>query len=227
MKSATELLEAYLTMSEHQGVRGSVAEDGVLELPWVKAHAQGPIAVEQLLTNLLAKIPDFRFKTPTYSSKPPTRWRRNTKSRLWSSIPASSTSRRTAACYSPQTARSSYSVRTLDTLAASKAFSKTEPCRIANPGCVCRCAFRRTRLFAQSTPYPTVTDQRLQHPEGRRLADVPADIHGSGFSPLTQITPQQRREAVARLVAQLRIRSRPNETTPIVNRAGCSSPHPQ
>ena len=72
MKSATELLEAYLNNVRTPRVSAAqFAEDGVLELPWVKAHAQGPIAVEQLLTNLLAKIPDFRFKTPTYFIQTP------------------------------------------------------------------------------------------------------------------------------------------------------------
>jgi hypothetical protein len=43
MKSATELLEAYLDNVRTPKVSASqFAEDGVLELPWVKAHAGGP-----------------------------------------------------------------------------------------------------------------------------------------------------------------------------------------
>ena len=72
MKSATELLETYLNNVRTPKVSASqFAEDGVLELPWVKAHAQGPAAVEKLLTGLLAKIPDFRFKSPTYFIQTP------------------------------------------------------------------------------------------------------------------------------------------------------------
>src|SRR5580700_8156062 len=67
MKSASELLEAYLNNVATPKVSASqFAEDGVLELPWVNAHAQGPAAVARLLTALLAKVPDFRFKNLTY-----------------------------------------------------------------------------------------------------------------------------------------------------------------
>jgi ketosteroid isomerase-like protein len=67
MKSASELLEAYLNNVGTPKVSAAqFAEDGVLELPWVTAHAQGPAAVEKLLTGLLAKVPDFRFKNLTY-----------------------------------------------------------------------------------------------------------------------------------------------------------------
>src|SRR6202008_39698 len=72
MKSATELLEAYLDNVRTPKVSAAqFAEDGVLELPWVKAQAQGPAAVEKLLTGLLAKIPDFRFKNLTYFIQTP------------------------------------------------------------------------------------------------------------------------------------------------------------
>jgi ketosteroid isomerase-like protein len=72
MKSATELLEAYLNNVRTPKVSASqFAEDGVLELPWVKAYAQGPAAVEKLLAGLLAKIPDFRFKNLTYFIQTP------------------------------------------------------------------------------------------------------------------------------------------------------------
>lgn len=72
MKTATELLEAYLNNIATPKVSASqFAEDGVLELPWVKAHAQGPAAVENLIRGLLAKIPDFRFKNLTYFIQTP------------------------------------------------------------------------------------------------------------------------------------------------------------
>ena len=67
MKSATELLEGYLNNIATPKVSASqFAEDGVLELPWVNAHAQGPVAIEKLIAGILAKVPDFRFKKPTY-----------------------------------------------------------------------------------------------------------------------------------------------------------------
>jgi len=72
MKSATELLEAYLNNVGTPKISASqFAEDGVLELPWVKAHAQGPAAVEKLLTGMLVKVPDFRFKNLTYFIQTP------------------------------------------------------------------------------------------------------------------------------------------------------------
>jgi ketosteroid isomerase-like protein len=72
MKSATELLEAYLNNIRTPKVSASqFAEDGVLELPWVQAHAQGPAAVEKLIAGLLARIPDFRFKNLTYYIQTP------------------------------------------------------------------------------------------------------------------------------------------------------------
>ena len=74
MKTATELLEAYLNNVRTPKVSASqFAEDGVLELPWVKAHAKGPAAVEQLLAGMLAKVPDFRFKNLTYFIQTPDR----------------------------------------------------------------------------------------------------------------------------------------------------------
>jgi ketosteroid isomerase-like protein len=72
MKSASELLEAYLNNVATPRVSASqFAEDGVLELPWVKTHARGPAEVEQLLVGLLAKVPDFRFKNLTYFIRTP------------------------------------------------------------------------------------------------------------------------------------------------------------
>ena len=72
MKSASELLEAYLNNVRTPKVSASqFAEDGVLELPWVNAHAQGPAEVEKLLTGMLAKVPDFGFKNLTYFIQTP------------------------------------------------------------------------------------------------------------------------------------------------------------
>src|ERR1700751_1486627 len=72
MKSASELLEAYLNNVATPKVSASqFAEDGVLELPWVKAYARGPAEVEKLLGGLLAKVPDFRFKNLTYFIQTP------------------------------------------------------------------------------------------------------------------------------------------------------------
>jgi ketosteroid isomerase-like protein len=72
MKSASELLETYLNNVATPKVSAAqFAEDGVLELPWVKAHAQGPAEVERLLTGMIAKVPDFRFKNLTYFIQTP------------------------------------------------------------------------------------------------------------------------------------------------------------
>src|SRR5258706_4735079 len=72
MGPPTELLEPYWNTVRTPKVSASqFAEDGVLELPWVKAHAQGPAAVEKLLVGMLAKIPDFRFKNLTYFIQTP------------------------------------------------------------------------------------------------------------------------------------------------------------
>jgi ketosteroid isomerase-like protein len=66
MKSVSELLEAYLNnVSTPAAFASQFTEDGVLELPWVHARAQGPAAVEKLLTGILGNAPDFRFKNLT------------------------------------------------------------------------------------------------------------------------------------------------------------------
>src|SRR5579863_899362 len=72
MKSASELLETYLNNVSTPNISAAqFAEDGVLELPWVNAHAQGPAAVERLLAGVLAKVPDFRFKNLRYFIQTP------------------------------------------------------------------------------------------------------------------------------------------------------------
>ena len=72
MKTATELLEAYLNNVRTPKVSASqFAEDGVLELPRVQVHAQGPDAVEKVITNIRTKVPDFGFKNLTYYIQTP------------------------------------------------------------------------------------------------------------------------------------------------------------
>ena len=63
MKTALELLQSYQDNIRTPAADAALfAEDGVLELPTVKAHAQGRAAIEQLISGILAKVPDFRFK---------------------------------------------------------------------------------------------------------------------------------------------------------------------
>jgi len=63
MKSALELLQSYLDNIRTPAASAALfAEDGVLELPTVQARARGAAAVEALISGLLAKVPDFRFK---------------------------------------------------------------------------------------------------------------------------------------------------------------------
>lgn len=72
MKSASELLEAYLNnVSTPKVSAAQFADDGVLELPSIHVRAQGPAAVEKLLTDMLANVPDFRFKNLTYFIQTP------------------------------------------------------------------------------------------------------------------------------------------------------------
>lgn len=61
--TATELLRAYLDSIRTPSTAAALfADDGVLELPWIQVRAQGPEAIGQLVTGLLAKVPDFAFK---------------------------------------------------------------------------------------------------------------------------------------------------------------------
>ncbi len=63
MKTALELLQSYQDKIQTPAAAAALfAEDGVLELPTVKAHAQGHATIEKLISGLLAKVPDFRFK---------------------------------------------------------------------------------------------------------------------------------------------------------------------
>src|SRR5688500_17816802 len=60
MKTAPELLRDYLKfIPEPQKAAALFAEDGVVELPYVNARAQGPGEIEAFLTNVLQQIPDF------------------------------------------------------------------------------------------------------------------------------------------------------------------------
>jgi len=63
MKDATELLTAYLSKIQDPAAAAALfAADGVIELPWVNARAEGPAAIEKFLAGLLVKVPDFRFQ---------------------------------------------------------------------------------------------------------------------------------------------------------------------
>ena len=63
MKTAKELLEAYLSQIQDPAAAAALfADDGVLELPTVNARAEGPAQIEKFISGLLAKVPDFRFK---------------------------------------------------------------------------------------------------------------------------------------------------------------------
>lgn len=63
MKTAQELLQAYQdNIQAPMEAAALFAEDGVLEIPTVNVHAQGPAAIGQQIADLLVKIPDFRFK---------------------------------------------------------------------------------------------------------------------------------------------------------------------
>lgn len=72
MKTATELLEAYLNdIGTPRNIAPLFADDGVLELPWINLHVQGPAEIEKMIAGLLARMPDFRFKNLTYFIQTP------------------------------------------------------------------------------------------------------------------------------------------------------------
>ena len=125
MKSATELLEAYLNNVRKPKISASqFAEDGVLELPWVKAHAQGPAAVEKLLTGLLAKVPDLRFKNLTYFIQTPDKVAAEYQVEAKVLSTEKIYKQTYAGVLHAQNGKIKLLHETLDTLAASKAFSK-------------------------------------------------------------------------------------------------------
>ena len=63
MQTAAELLREYLE-AIHDPARAAAlfADDGVIELPWVNARAQGPRDIERFLQGLLTRVPDFAFE---------------------------------------------------------------------------------------------------------------------------------------------------------------------
>lgn len=72
--NATELLQAYLDSIQDPARAGALfADDGVLELPWVHARAQGPAAVSGLVAGILKKVPGFAFKPPKFWIQTPDR----------------------------------------------------------------------------------------------------------------------------------------------------------
>lgn len=74
MKNAKELLQAYLDNIRSPSAAAALfADDGVVELPWVKARAQGPAAVEKLVSGLLTRVPDFAFKNVQFWIETPDR----------------------------------------------------------------------------------------------------------------------------------------------------------
>ena len=89
MKNATELLTAYLAQIEDPAAAAALfADDGVIELPWVNARAQGPAEIEKFLAGLLAKVPDFQFQNIRTSIQRPTRPSASTTWRLLCRRPA-------------------------------------------------------------------------------------------------------------------------------------------
>ena len=61
--TAIQLLRAYHDNIQNPDKAAALfADDGVVELPTVKARAQGRDAIRGLVQGLLKKIPDFRFK---------------------------------------------------------------------------------------------------------------------------------------------------------------------
>ena len=63
MRNATELLTEYLSKIQNPAAAAALfADDGVIELPWVNARAEGPAEIEKFIAGLLGKVPDFRFR---------------------------------------------------------------------------------------------------------------------------------------------------------------------
>lgn len=72
--NAPELHRAYLAkIQAPAAVAALFAEDGVLELPTINARAQGPLAIEKFIAGLLAQVPDFRFKNVRFWIETPDR----------------------------------------------------------------------------------------------------------------------------------------------------------
>jgi ketosteroid isomerase-like protein len=125
MKSASELLETYLNnVSTPKVSAAQFAEDGVLELPWINTHAKGPAAVENLLTGLLAKVPDFRFKNLIYFIQTPDKVAAEYQVEAKVLSTGKIYKQTYAGVLHAQNGKIKLLHETLDTLAASKAFSK-------------------------------------------------------------------------------------------------------
>jgi ketosteroid isomerase-like protein len=125
VKSASELLETYLNNVATPKVSAAqFAEDGVLELPWVNAHAQGPAAVERLLAGLLAKVPDFRFKNLNYFIQTPDKVAAEYQVEAKVLSTGKIYKQTYAGVLHAENGKIKLLHETLDTLAASKAFTK-------------------------------------------------------------------------------------------------------
>jgi ketosteroid isomerase-like protein len=133
MKSATELLEAYLNNIRTPKVSASqFAEDGVLELPWVKAHAQGPAAIESLIAGLLARIPDFRFKNLRYFIQTPDKLAAEYQVEALVTDTGKLYKQTYAGVLLAENGKIKLLREALDTVAAAQAFSKESPIRGLN-----------------------------------------------------------------------------------------------
>src|SRR5258708_18181226 len=66
-----------------------------------------------------------------------------------------------------------------------------------------------------ATPYPKVTDERLEHPDAGDWLMYPRTYDGSGSSPLNHITPSHIRRLTLALSGSTHLLSA-HETTPIV-----------
>ncbi|WP_321846898.1 nuclear transport factor 2 family protein [Paraburkholderia bannensis] len=77
MNNAKQLLAAYIeSIRDPRAAAALFAEDGVLELPYLKTlgidgRAQGPQAIEGFIASLLAKVPDFALKNVRFLIETP------------------------------------------------------------------------------------------------------------------------------------------------------------
>lgn len=78
MKTAVQLLQSYLDSIQDPKTAASLfAADGALELPYLKTlglthRVQGPAAIESFISQLLLKVPDFRFRNIQFFIDTPT-----------------------------------------------------------------------------------------------------------------------------------------------------------
>lgn len=77
MNNAKQLLSAYLeSIRDARAAAALFADDGVLELPYLKSigidgRAQGQKAIEGFIASLLVKVPDFAFKNVRFLMETP------------------------------------------------------------------------------------------------------------------------------------------------------------